>query len=220
MTCFLDFDHTLFNTDQFFRVELPLVLAPYQIDQAVWKQTYALVQPQGYSLVKHLSLLAETLDLPKEEIVGKVMDHFHDGSKFVFPDVVDFLDTARRHGATLALLSFGAQEWQHYKLEMSGLKDYFDEIFITAKPNAKQEVINLHKGLKPFIMVDNNAEELDAILQVDPSVRTYWINRVPEALREPKNDLEVAMFEGARKYLRYIPTGTHTICQSLAEINL
>src|SRR3989449_4290620 len=51
--CFLDFDHTLFNTDEFFHVDVRNAFLHLGIDAAYWEQSYAAVWPTGYTLEKH-----------------------------------------------------------------------------------------------------------------------------------------------------------------------
>lgn len=219
MRYFLDFDHTLFNTDQFFRVELPIVLARFEIDQKIWKETYAELLPLGYSLERHLDVLSEKLNLPSEEIQKAMKEHFQNGERFVFQDVKPFFQQAKSQYIPLYLLSFGLPEWQQYKLSLSGLAPFFEDIFITEKEGNKKEIIGRYAEKGAVLMVDNNAKELDSIKKAHPEVVTYWINRVPEALRLPKNKADEAAFEGARKYLDYTPMYQHISCQSLLEVN-
>ncbi len=50
---FLDFDHTLFNTDQFFHLDVRAAFLRFGIDATDWEQSYSAVWLAGYSLDKH-----------------------------------------------------------------------------------------------------------------------------------------------------------------------
>ncbi len=216
---FLDFDHTLFNTDEFFHVDVRNAFLRFGIDAADWEQSYAAVWPTGYSLEKHAAEVARRLGgrLPIEAMKRVLRDSFSDLSPYVFSDVVPFLQRARKSGAPLYLLSFGDPEWQRYKASASHLSGYFDDMFLTSTEGAKADLVSKRaKGMsQPVAVVDNNPDELDSIKDLAPETRTYWMNRVPDHLRVPGDELSRRKFLEARRYAEKTPRHQHTPCRTL-----
>jgi len=190
--CFLDFDHTLFDTDKFFRIDVHAAFLTRSAQ--VWQQSYDAVRPTGYSLQKH----ADEFRARVARVLNtEILQSFADLTRYVYPDVVPFLQQAQQQGTPLYLLSFGNADWQQYKVEHSGLAPYFHTRFYTASEGKKGEVVRQCQADR-IIVVDDKSAELDAIKDAVPQAETYLINRT-------------------------IPVTTctrHKICTSLAEIIL
>ncbi len=220
-TCFLDFDHTLFQTDQFFYADVRQAFSRFPIDNQLWQESYDAVWSTGYSLAKHIAELNRRSNqpLPYAEMAQILTDQFTDLSRYVFPDVLPFLKAAKlskeKGEVKLVLLSFGNPEWQDYKVKASGLNDYFDEVVIAEAEQQKVTAISDRQS-ETMLMVDNNPAELDSIKDQLPSVKTYRINRVPA---EAEHSTDPAYSE-ARKYLAQPSRYQHHDCRSLLEINL
>src|SRR5437899_7632893 len=141
--------------------------------------------------------------------------------RYLFPDVLPFLQAAKTNGVRLYLLSFGSDEWQRYKVTASHLGSYFDDSFFTAAQGGKAKLIQEHADKIPqeaLVVVDNNPNELDLIKDAAPGIQTYYMNRVPDDLRSPSDDLSRRKFLEARRYLGEIPRHRHTRCKSLDSI--
>ncbi len=220
--CFLDFDHTLFNTDEFFHVDVRNAFLRLGIDAAYWEQSYAAVWPTGYTLEKHAEEVYRQSGskLPLDAMKRILQNSFSDLRRYLFPDVLPFLQAAKQNGVRLYLLSFGSDEWQRYKVTASHLGSYFDDIFFTATPGGKAKLIEEHADKIPqeALVVDNNPNELDLIKDAAPGIQTYYMNRVPDDLRSPPDDLSRRKFLEARRYLGEIPRHRHTRCKSLDSI--
>lgn len=220
--CFLDFDHTLFNTDEFFHVDVRNAFLRVGIDPAYWEQSYAAVWPTGYTLEKHAEELycRSGSKLPLEEMKRILQNSFSDLRGYLFPDVLPFLEAAKKNGVRLYLLSFGSDEWQRYKVTASHVGGYFDDIFLAAAQGGKAKLIQEQADGIPqeALVVDNNPNELDLIRDAAPAMRTYYMNRVPDDLRFPSDDLSRRKFLEARRYLGETPRHRHTRCRSLESI--
>ena len=221
-TIFLDFDHTLFNTDEFFHVDVRNAFRNFGVDTLLWEKALFKVLPTGYTLEKHIAEAEKQsgAKLPIVEMKAVLNKNFSDLRKYLFPDVKSFLTKARKSGA-LYLLSFGDPGWQEYKINGSGISDSFDDIFFTAKEGTKADAIIEHSiDFTQTIMVDNNPAELDAIKDKAPGVKTYCINRVPGEIRNPQSELARLKFLEARKYLDKLYIHKHIPCRTLDEIIL
>src|SRR3989441_7940476 len=132
--CFLDFDHTLFNTDEFFHVDVRNAFLRLEIDAAYWEQSYAAVWPTGYTLEKHAEevYLRSGSKLPLDAMKRILQNSFSDLRRYLFPDVLPFLQAAKKNGVRLYLLSFGSDEWQRYKVTAPHLGSSYHDRFLPA----------------------------------------------------------------------------------------
>lgn len=220
--CFLDFDHTLFNTDEFFHVDVRDSFLRLGIDATDWEQSYAAVWPTGYTLEKHVEEVARQSgnQLPLEEMKRILQNSFSDLRRYLFPDVLPFLKEARKNGACLYLLSFGDHEWQRYKASASDVSGYFDDMFFAATQAGKSRLVldQANRATQTVLVVDNNSMDLDLIRDLAPGIQTYFINRVPDDLRFPTDELSRRKFLEARRYLTRMPRHQHIPCRSLDGI--
>ena len=216
---FLDFDHTLFNTDEFFHVDVRNAFLRLGINPTDWEQSYAAIWPTGYTLEKHAEevLRRSGTQVPLEKMKGILRDSFSDLARYLFPDVLPFLHGAKKNGARLYLLSFGHEEWQRYKVSAAHLGPSFDDIFFTPFEGGKAKRIQdeAKKAARRVVVVDNNPAELDLVKDLAPEVQTYCMNRVPDQLRVPTDDLSSRRFLEARRYLERTPRHQHIPCTSL-----
>ncbi len=217
--CFLDFDHTLFHTDEFFHVHVRDAFLRLGIDSTVWEQSYHVVWPTGYTLERHAEEVFRRSGarLPLEEMKRILRNSFSDLRAHLFPDVLPFLEQAKKNGLRLYLLSFGHPEWQRYKAAASQVDGYFDGLFFTAVEGGKARLLQeqASKTKDVLIAVDNSPKELDSVKDLAPETRTYWMNRVPDILRVPTDELSSRKFLEARRYLEEIPRHRHIPCTSL-----
>jgi len=219
---FLDFDHTLFNTDEFFHVDVREAFLRLGIDATTWEQSYAAVWPTGYTLEKHAEevLRRSGSQLPLDEMKRILQNSFSDLSRYLFPDVLPFLQEAKTNSAGLYLLSFGDQAWQRYKASASRVRDYFDQMFFTVVEGGKARLVReqAERTAQDVVVVDNNPHELDLIKEAAPEIRTYCMNRVPDDLRFPTDELSGRKFLEARRYLDRTPRHRHLACRSLDSV--
>ena len=219
---FLDFDHTLFNTDQFFHVDVRAAFLRFGIDATDWELSYSAVWPAGYSLDKHAEEVSRRSGrlIPLEEMKQVLRNSFSDLRRYVFPDVMPFLQPAKKNSARLYLLSFGNPEWQHYKVTASGLDGYFNDMFFTGVQGGKAGLIEeqAKRAEQRTAVVDNDPTELDLIKDFVPEARTYWMNRVPDDLRVPGDESSRLKFLEARRYLERLPRHSHILCRNLDGI--
>lgn len=221
----LDFDHTLFDTDRFFWVDLKSAFARFGVPDDAWEKSYEAVWSSGYSPTKHLEELARlgTLADPSAaKVMLEVLEStFSDLRSYLFPDVLGFLDAARYRGFELILLSFGDPAWQSYKVRASGLTPYFTQIAYTAK-EAGKAVLCAERALqyRELYAIDNNPADLDAMKASTPRLQTYLICRVEPSALEGAAPLVRDRFREAARYLTIPSLLTHHRCYSLKEVSL
>jgi len=221
----LDFDHTLFDTDRFFWVDLKSAFARFGVPDDAWEKSYEATWPSGYSLTKHLAEL-NRLGAMSEPATTRTMlaaldTAFSDLRPYLFPDVLEFLNTARRQGFDLILLSFGDPAWQSYKVRASGLAPYFQKIVYTATQEGKAELLDdLGQRYRELHAIDNNPADLDAMKARCPRLRTHLICRVEPSATLEANGGSRDRFREAARYLSVPSRLPHHRCTSLAEVPL
>ena len=217
--CFLDFDHTLFHTDEFFHMDVRQSFLRLGIDIKEWERSYAVVWPTGYSLEKHAEEVSRSAgnQLPVEEMKLVLRNSFSDLRRYLFPDVLPFLKRAKKSGVRLYLVSFGDREWQRYKVSACALGGYFDDMFFAASPGGKSSLVQeqVKKFQGTVLVVDNNPADLDLVRDQVPGAETYLMIRVPDEMRFPADDLSRLRFLEARRYLERVPRHRHVLCRTL-----
>lgn len=215
----LDFDHTLFDTDRFFWVDLKSAFARFGIPDDAWEKSYEAIWPSGYSLQKHLEALSRLGAIASDPVASAMQETlertFSDLHPYLFPDVVEFLNAARHRGFELILLSFGDPAWQSYKVRASGLIPYFTQIVYTPNEKGKAGMLDtLASAYAELYAVDNNPADLDAMKASIPRLQTYLICRVEPSV------LDGDRFREAARYLTIPSRLPHRRCRSLNEVSL
>lgn len=177
---FIDFDHTLFDTDRFFRVDLKNFLLGYMLSEEFWDKSYQTARTDGYTVEKHIDEAQKLgkLNMEAEKIKQILKEEFSDLKKYLYPDVVKFLEKIKKDGAIIYLISFGNPVWQDYKLKASGIYQYFDDLFYTGDEGVKvDKILEFHDKFDEIIYIDDREQEIDLVKEKIPKVRTYLINR-------------------------------------------
>jgi len=221
----LDFDHTLFDTDRFFWVDLKGAVARFGIPSDAWERAYEAVWRSGYSLEKHLDELARRGALADRETRTRIQTtfdaSFSDLRPYLFADVPAFLRAARQHGFDLILLSFGDPAWQSYKVQAAGIASLFGKIIYTADEHGKAALVDeLGSRYRVLHAVDNNPADLDAMKERDARVQTHLICRVEPGDGERADLTLRERFREAARYLDVVPRRRHHRCRSLDQVTL
>lgn len=217
---FIDFDHTLFDCDLFFHVEVWDMVRALGVSRSDWERSYEAVWQSGYSLIKHIDELRGILPIGTLNRIKQLLDRdFLDLRRFLFADVLDFLNSIPRDRYDVHLLSFGFPEWQIYKVTGSGLVKYFDGLFFTLsyKQRKVDKIYHLAQSYAGGIIIDNSPLELDAVYDAEMPFNTILINRVPEHYANKHKEADYRFCEAA-KYLQAEAKHKHEIHKSLMEI--
>ncbi|MFQ5839601.1 MAG: HAD family hydrolase [Candidatus Methylomirabilales bacterium] len=217
----IDFDHTLFDTDRFFWVDLRGAVLEAGIDPVAWGRAYDDVWPTGYSLAKHLRRLNQlSVGVEGTRVLRRlVRERFQDLRAYVFPDVVPTLRAWRRAGVTLVLLSFGHPTWQDFKVRGAGLPAYFAQILYAQRAGGKGSLCRrLARDDPRLAVVDNNPRDLDAMRALVPGLRTFLMQRVPWEALEASEGPNGWHFHEARRYVGLPARFPHRLVSRLSEV--
>lgn len=157
----IDFDRTIFKTDEFDSFYKDHVKGLHHVEEP------APVKHGCYDPEKH----ARICEIPVERI-WKVFEN--DLSKFIYPDI-KLLNKLEDH--ELKLVTRGHERFQREKIEASDVKKYFDEVHVVQeKPKDSIDI---------ELLVDDSTEELQRV-----EVKTLQIRRPEEGIQKLVDEVE------------------------------
>lgn len=176
----LDFDDTLFKSKLFKKNLLDGIAENLDVEPSLVREAYDRVKSHGYSTERHVSAIKEQIPSVQEEKLTPFIAHlFSDMDSYLFKEVTPVLESFKKKGITMILLTYGDHEFQSRKISGTGLVKFFQKIVITtdAKSIALKE---LFRDTHRMIAVDNTVEHLNDIKKEIPAVETIAINRYDE----------------------------------------
>ncbi len=203
----IDFDTTLYRSHA-----LSDKIKEKLLEYAVTEEDFSISVQQAvhgkdgnyfdYSLLNHLQLLLEMgYTLPVERVLEDLETVFEE--VFVFEDTHIFLESLKKTGDRIILLTAGNEEFQRKKIANANIEKYFDEIVIVHGEKEKYIENNIDKGKKIFFVNDNLKENIK-VQSHHPEliVLTKWNTR-----KNTKEELEksaIPHFETLLEILNYI----------------
>ncbi len=183
----LDFDRTLFDTDNFL-FEIKKIFKTIGINENTFISSYKKVKP--YNIKKHLDLLK--LNRQNKSLIQAKLNKLADNSKkYLFSDTIKFLKFLNKNNIKCILVTYGNKEFQNNKIKKSNIKIYLDDIYITSN---NQNKINIYKNIitknknKSFIIIDDLKTNTENVTKKINHMNSIRINR-------NKNNTEISNFE-------------------------
>ena len=203
MKVFLDFDDTLFNTKAFIE-DFSGVFSDQGVSDELYRTTrrdayrYYDATTSVYDIDEHVRILKEKIPDFDSVQAKKSVDRFlADTSKYVFADVIPFLDALQKNGIECFILSFGQEVFQRTKIAGTGLTPFFKEVMIVQSEKYRAIAAVVHDKEEKVWFVDDRAEYIDEVKVKLPWVRSVQITRVDgryhDALSE-KSDFLIQSF--------------------------
>ncbi len=218
---YVDFDHTLLDTDDVFFGELYDEVVKIGCSDEQWLRMYETLGAHGLTS-RALAELAPIgmPDNTKRAVAAIMRDRLEDLSPFVFPDVLPFLNRVRTLGGRAVVVTRGERAWQEQKVVASGLSPYLHGILTIDCGYGKSNAIAciLSAGRRA-IFVDNNPRELQEVGKELPDVEIYAINRVPNSAMCYSTPKEERRWLRAREFAFGL-SDTYPVVKTLGEIVL
>lgn len=164
MKIYIDFDGTLYNTNELYKRFIKL-FEKYNFSEL---EIQELMKQEPYKTHKSFDMLAHKIIKEynlNEKIILKELDNIY-SDDLVYNDIIPFLEKYSKK-YELILLTLGNILYQQRKIDSSKLNKYFKDIIITNKDKSKLD-IDYTKG----IFIDNNPKELEKFYN---SKATYLI---------------------------------------------
>ncbi len=225
MKVFLDFDDTLFDTNFHpgtFRKHWHKLMAKGGWTEEQIEETkkqfsgVAFTKRQPYSYQAHVALLEQ---LEPHGKVAEVMVHLNvfmkDLKRYVFPDVVPFLEELRKED--VIIVTYGDETYQKAKITGSGIDRFAAEVIVvdSGKLQVIEKWIQAHGGEtagERFWFVDDKPQYFEEAPPRRYNIETVFMNRsgqdilVPSADHVVRDCKELLLLlqedEGAKKVLR------------------
>jgi FMN phosphatase YigB (HAD superfamily) len=203
MKILVDFDRTVYDTDLLIADSLKLVerkgINPKEWQDS-WSKSYngsGVEAEQHYSIWKHLEKYKQTGEIDSEDFLREYAELIGLGSKYIFPDAVDFLKDMKMVGE-LILITYGDEKFQSWKIEGAGVGHLYDKIKMVPKlkivPKRKAgNISELISGDERAVFVDDWAEEIDEMKEYHPQVVSVHIRR--PGTKHSAEDSKLADFE-------------------------
>ncbi|MFA7315034.1 MAG: HAD family hydrolase [Candidatus Magasanikbacteria bacterium] len=180
----IDFDDTLFDT-QGFKHELVRSLESLGISAELFWQTYneARMLTDGnfsYSFERHARIL-ERQGFDYDKVLQNFSLVKAKVKYFLFSDTIDFLESLKKSGHDLYLLSLGDSNFQKLKLEQCGIEKYFKQVFFRGKDkelvvkeildkNKKSDIFFINDKIKENLKIKNYFSQIKIILKQNSSL--------------------------------------------------
>lgn len=176
---FIDFDNTLFDSGGLWYDRFTHAFEDIGISEKVWRDSYMSIRGLGYALDRHMDAIEKELGKPiARDVIRERVDAALRDPANTFSDAIPFLEKARASSALLHVVTRGIPEWQHYKLEKTGLGRFFTHIHAVDENGSKADAIAQHLAHHDRVLfIDDRQKELDMIQSAHPHVETYWIQR-------------------------------------------
>ena len=191
----LDFDDVLFNTSAF-----SLASRKVFIDSGVSEKEHDEFYQQmredfkakgrAYHRNEHVALFTERFPKADSGFMKKSLEALHETMPgFVYDDTPLFLEGLSKNGWHRVILTFGNEDWQKTKVNLSGVGALVEEIVVTedvSKVLAAENVLKKAGNAEDIIFIDDNPyRALHSVKEKLPHIRTIQLIRPElEAVRE------------------------------------
>ncbi|HAZ28331.1 MAG TPA: hypothetical protein DCY48_00965 [Candidatus Magasanikbacteria bacterium] len=186
----IDFDDTLFDTEQFKEARLEAVEHLGVSEQEFW-ETYRIARnsPDGaftYSNERHAAVLAERGYSEKEVLFVLEQTTGEHVYEFLFSDTIPFLDFLKHTRERMILLSLGNPGFQKLKTDGSGVSAYFDTVIMVhdTKRHVLRELLRAVPASDSVWFINDKVDETKQLLSLFPELRPI----LKQSRRFPESD--------------------------------
>ena len=191
----LDFDDVLFNTSAF-----SLASRKIFIDSGVSEKEHDEFYQQMredfkaknkvYHRDDHVALFTKRFPEVDADLLKKNIKTLHETMpNFVYDDTAGFLKSLSENGWHKIILTFGNEDWQKTKVNLSGVGALVEEIVVTedvSKVLAAEDILKKAGNAEDIIFIDDNPyRALHSVKEKFPHIRTIQLIRPElETIRE------------------------------------
>jgi hypothetical protein len=193
MKIFIDFDDVIFNTKRF-KYDFKNMFFEHGVSNEIFDKYYN--DPNDKKAIKtfdpwaHIARINKEISIDVEKLKSMVNEYVVDMSRYVFDDVVGFINNVGAEN--LILISFGEKEFQTKKIVNSGIADLIKNFVITNDSKAAEvkRIINgdsFDKSEK-FFFLDDRIEQVDEIKKKFPDIITVFVKRPEGRYQDMQKD--------------------------------
>lgn len=171
MNYYIDFDNTLYETAKLTKKMISAVANSIADNKKIdYNEVLENITPKFNSTVDNIFSFAEKMaknyDVDVKFAVDSVNEAINNGKDLVFSDAKDFLESKKKNGDKLIILTYvadGNQEYQLQKVMGSGIAKYFEQIIVTTKYKFELD-LNYENG----IFIDDDPRDLNGLYAKNP----------------------------------------------------
>ena len=157
MKFYLDFDYTIFDTYEF-RKELYKILESNGIDRKYLKLTLETENSKLINIRETFKELSVKTNTPINNFIEPLEKLYNECEKYIYPDVVNFLEYLREKNCDIYILTWGQKEFQKEKVSASKIEKYLDGVIYTEKLK-----YNLDIDYKNSVFIDDSIRDLKGL---------------------------------------------------------
>ena len=172
-----DFDSTLYDTQVLIDAWLR-VLEKYGVNQVRAIERIEEVIRKGFTLRGHAELL-EIREPKIDELVADFEEWIKaESPSLLYADVIPFIDKNQENN-NVSILTFGNSEFQHEKIQASGLYNYISDIRIACPERMKSVHLKemLEETNQKLMFIDDNPSELNQVYDEGLPITLYRMKR-------------------------------------------
>ena len=154
MKIYIDFDGTVFNTDKYIE-DFMYVLNDYGIDKILFEELKKNFCSKNklFNITMIIDYFINNYDI--DNSLKFKIDSLLDNS-YVYPDVIENLNSLLNMGYELYLLTYGHTSFQRMKINSANIDYFFKDIIITETDKSKLDI-----DYENSIFIDNNPIEIE-----------------------------------------------------------
>jgi len=184
MKIFIDFDDVIFHAKKF-RRDLIGVFRKHGITNQEYENSYYSFKINSkrpgdyYDPKKQIKLLKKRFSIDNAALTKDIDIFLSDLSKYIFPDVYDFLQLFSKND--LFLITYGHPSFQRKKIRNSGIKKYFNKVIVCTgkKINTINEICDeygISQLTEDVLLIDDHPEQIE-MAEKEKMIRTFHMCR-------------------------------------------
>lgn len=196
MKIFLDFDDVIFHTSHFLS-DLKKMFVSYGIDDGQFDDVYKnFLSPTGVNMItfdpwKQLDIIEKQNGIKYQDLRWNLNDYLSDTQKYVFDDVVPFLNKVGRDNSFVA--SHGSNDFQMNKIRSSKIAEYVTDIKVSEKPKW-QSIFEVASGGKislddDIYFIDDKAHHVDEVKKKYSHINVILMKRPQRRYKDQVSQL-------------------------------
>jgi phosphoglycolate phosphatase-like HAD superfamily hydrolase len=181
MKIFLDFDDTLFDTRRF-REGMKAVFSECGVGEEQFRASYEEIKRgfsdekvRTYDFDRHVNVVCDRFGVNEADLRFRIDMFLQQSAGYFFSDTIPFVETLRKRGYHLCIVSYGTTQFQNKKIEASGMARYVDDIVVGDINKGEEIAKRLPKEAGWFL--EDRAEHIESAKQANPHLSTILVSR-------------------------------------------
>ena len=207
----MDLDNTLLDFDRSEKEALTKTLRHYGIEaNDELLSQYSSINQKYWNLLEKKEVLREDIVyLRFEEFFKTCLNRNIDGHEvneiyhnllkelgYPLPEAEEFLKKAKKLGYKILIISNGSKGINPNRIEKSGIKDYFDEVYISEemgydKPDVRffDQLLKKHPNKDEMVIIGDSLTS-DIQSGINLGIPTIWFNRTNKVSTKPDYEIK------------------------------